>query len=52
MIYESKVEIIAETLRVRFGLPKKEAAQLAKEIDNNLRNYLVIQEIMIRRKAK
>jgi hypothetical protein len=52
MIYESKVEIIAETLRVRFGTPKREAAHLAKEIDKNLRNYLVIQEIMIRRKAK
>jgi hypothetical protein len=49
---KSKVEVITNTLMERFGYGKREAVNLAKQIDLNLRNYLKIQELMMKRKAK
>jgi hypothetical protein len=47
--FEERVETLKETLATRFGYPRREAKELAKEALTKLDNYVTTQELMIKR---
>ena len=48
---EPRIMMVAQNLTYNYGYPKMEARQLAREVIQNLDNYLAIMELNLRRLA-